>query len=245
MPGDSPFPIAGGIMRLLTRVGFGVAALAVATFMPARTEAATLAFTHVVNGTNTFYTLNVATGCQVCAVSLTIEYEDPDGGGSLENHYSGSFLESVQWIVDDFKFTDDADIGLQTAPGGTGVWDFQLGPLSNNGCNFNTGNKSACGNYTGAGTGFPVPNGGTLTFTFLSDFGVVLPDDLGSGNVRASYNNASGGNFGPIFSPGGGNFGGDGDGGGGGGIVVPEPASLALLGLGLLGIASRKRRRVS
>ena len=88
----------------------------------------------------------------------------------------------------------------------------------------------------------PIINGSTLTWTFNTTFASALPATLGTGNIRAAFNNANGSNF-NIFSPGGGTFTSGGGGSqGGGGQTVPEPASMALFGLAALAAARRARR---
>jgi hypothetical protein len=80
-------------------------------------------------------------------------------------------------------------------------------------------------------------------------FASALTDaNVTSGNIRAEFNDANGGNAG-IFSPGGGTFTGTGTGTGtgtstsSGTTLVPEPTSLLLFGSGLTMAAYRARRK--
>jgi hypothetical protein len=209
--------------------------MVVAGLMPTKANAATLTFQHIFGGTTTTYTLTVEEGCTTdCDVKLEIDFSDPSA-------FDGTFLDAVQWQVDGSLPTDvDLD---STNAGSPGDWDVLLSAsLNANECGGGAAN-GVCTEYDNDAVsliGFEVAAGDSLDFNFLVDWAepLVLGENLVNGNVRAAYNNADGKNF-TIFSPGGGGF----NEGGGGIIIVPEPATLALLGLGMLGVGYRSRRR--
>ena len=208
------------------------ALVTVAVVAPRTTEAATIAFTHVVGGTNTFYTLEVQEGCtDNCAVQLEIEYSNP-------NAFDGKYLDAIQFKVDGVTPSDP--VLVSTTAGSTTDWSVLLANLNANECGGGS-DTSVCTEWNLASVGFQVFAGQTYTWNFLVDWSeAVMVGD--SGNIRAAYNNADGSNF-AVFSPGGTTSTGGGGGGGGGGVVVPEPASLLLFGLAAAAGARRMRRR--
>ena len=213
------------------------ALVTVAVAVPKTTEAATIAFTHVFGGTNTFYTLNVQENCTVdCDVQLKIEYSNPSA-------FDGKYLDSIQFKVDGVAPSNPALVA--TSAGAVGAWSVELANLNANECGGGS-DTSVCAEWNLATDGFQVSAGGIYTWDFEVDWASPLVfgpgGNLTSGNIRAAYNNAGGGNF-TIFSPGGTTFNGGGGGGGGGGVIVPEPASLLLFGLAAALGARRMRRR--
>ncbi len=227
-------------MRFIGKVGLVVAAFAVTMAMSTKADAALL----TLNDGADVWTLNVATGCDICAVVLQVQY-----GLNGTSSHEGDLLSAVQWSIEPPELMPQttAAIGYTsfTASSGTGTtesWSFSLSNLNSNGCTGGSGNK-ACGQWVAAapsGFGFgPISDGMVLSWTFNTNFAETFTT-LTSGNIRAAYNDPEGNNAG-IFSPGGGNFGG----GGGGDIVVPEPASLLLFGMAAFGGAYRVRRRRS
>ena len=228
----------------------------------APTSAATLTLTDTFGGSDTIWTLTVETGCVTCDISLTAFFEDPDGAGAGVNAYTGTYLDSIQWVISD-PDADPTDIGfLSTTAGSAADWSFVVDSnLSSSGCGGGA-SDAICGDWVagGAGGGFgPIVSGSTLEWTFETTFASALPDTLVAGNIRAAFNsiNPSNGkvkNF-NIFSPGGGLF-----------VtssttttttatpttstatpsgVVPEPTLLTLFGAGLVIAGRRLRRKTS
>jgi len=231
-------------MRLLGKFGVATAGLAAVLAMaPAKADAAVLTITDTFGGTNTVWSLNVATGCTTCAVTLTGFFQDPDGGGAGTNAYTGTFIDSVQWSVTGASINSTGFTGFTSSAGpnaNTVAWSFGEGTsLNANQCGGGAAQGTCGQTNTALGYG-PIANGSTLTWNFNTTFSTALPATLTTGNIRAAFNNANGQNF-NIFSPGGGTFGGGGAGGNAGG-TVPEPASMALFGLAALAAARRARR---
>ncbi len=229
-------------MRLLNRLMVGAALLALVALLPAKAGAATLTFNHL--STGTVYSLYVQENCtDNCQVNLTIDFSDP-------SIYDGQYIDAVQFKIDGAVPTAvDLD---STNAGDASQWNVLFANLNGNQCSGGDSN-SVCAEFNLSTLGYgPLDINGAgsddpLFWNFLVnwDTALVLGDNLISGNIRAAYNRANGKNFG-IFSPGGGNFGGDPNGGGGGGgIDVPEPTTLALFGLGLVAAGYRARRRVN
>ena len=82
---------------------FGVATLGVAAMLamvPAKADAALLTITDTFGGSNTVWTLNIASGCTTCTAILTGNFLDPDGAGAGVNGYTGTFIDSVQFSID-------------------------------------------------------------------------------------------------------------------------------------------------
>ena len=224
-----------GTFRKLLLPALVTAAVAV----PQHSEAATIAFTHVVGGTNTYYTLTVEENCTVnCDVQLEIEYSNPSA-------FTGAYLDSVQFKVDGVT-PSNPDL-ISTTAGSDTDWAVSLANLNANGCGGGS-DTSVCSEWISGGTGggFAVVAGASYVWNFEVDWSAPLVfgpgGNLTTGNIRAAYNDSGGNNF-AIFSPGGTTFNGGGGGGGGGGVVVPEPASLLLFGLVAAAGARRFRRR--
>jgi hypothetical protein len=216
-------------MRLLKRISVMTMALGVMALAPTRADAALL----TINDGADVWTLTVQDGCTTCAVTLSVTYTNSSAR-------LGDFLQGVQWDLTD-PSVQPTDIGFtSTTAGTTSDWAFDLGVVSNGGCNTNS-TGAVCGQWQGSGTGFPV-SVGTFSWSFNSTFASQLAN-LVSGNIRAAYDVDPDGDgpLGKIFSPDGGTFGGGGS--GGGGSTIPEPASMLLFGVGALAAAKRARRR--
>ncbi|MEO7271706.1 MAG: hypothetical protein ABIX28_16725, partial [Vicinamibacterales bacterium] len=205
-------------MRLLGKFGVAAGLAAVLAMVPAKADAAVLTLTDTFGGSNTIWTLNVATGCTTCAVSLTGFFQDPDGGGAATNAYTGTFIDSVQWKVDGQTIASTGFTGFARSAGpaaNTVTWSFaESSSLNANQCGGGAAQGTCGQTNTALGYG-PIANGSTLTWTFNTTFSSALPASLSTGNIRAAFNEADGKNF-NIFSPGGGSFGGGGSTGGGG-----------------------------
>lgn len=228
-------------MRFLNRVALVVAAFAVTMAMSTKADAALL----TLNDGADVWTLNVATSCDICLVTLQVQY-----GLNGTSSHEGDVLSSVQWSINppELMPQNAAAIGYAsfTASSGTGTkesWSFSLNNLNNNDCTGGSGSK-ACGQWvalTPNAFGFgPIADGMALSWTFNTNFAETFTA-LTSGNIRAAYNDAVTGKNAGIFSPNGGNFGVT----GGGTAAVPEPASLLLFGIAAFAGAGRVRRRRS
>jgi len=224
-------------MKWVKAFGLFVVVLTMSVIMSSKAEAVSDVLT-LMDGTDT-WTLTVETGCTTCAIELKVVYGAPSPN-------VGTYLNAVQWDLTDPN-VNPTTIGFTgftaTTPTNTGSWTFSFNNLSNNGCNGGDPN-AVCGEFTG-GTGAQdtangfgaIANGSTLTWNFSSTFASALPATLNTGNIRAAYNDANGGNA-AIFSPDGGDFGSATPSGTPSGTPsVPEPPALILLGIGL--IASR------
>jgi len=221
-------------MRLLGKFGVA-AAITVIALASAKADAAVLTLTDTFGGSNTIWTLDVTTGSTTSTATLSAVFQDP--AGPAVNAYTGTFVDAVQI---DFNSFDPTAATLTSAPGGTAGWTVKLNSNLNSGQCGNGNGGDVCAQAV-APVGFgPIVNDSTLTWVFNLTFASPLPATLGSGNIRAAFNTAGGGNF-NIFSPGGGTFG-SGGGGSAGGFSVPEPASMLLFGLAALATARRARR---
>ena len=232
----------GEVRRIILGTAF---CLLVALAVPTSASADVLTITDTYGGSNTVWSLNVQTGgCTVCSILLSGFFQDPDGAGPQTNAYTGTYIDSVQFKIDaglpnpiNFLTTNAQTAGLPT-------WSFAGdASLNANQCS-GGGNGNVCG-QTNTALGFgPIVNGSTLTWSFNSTFPSPLNTPLGTGNIRAAFNNADGSNF-NIFSPNGGTFtsSGTGAGSGTGQNLVPEPTSLLLFGSGLAMTAFRARRK--
>jgi len=201
-------------MKLLGK--FGVAAFGMAAVLamaPAKADAAVLTLTDTFGGSNTIWTLNVpTTGCTTCnGITLTGFFQDPDGAGAGVNAYTGTGIDSVQWMINGSTITNT---GFQNfAVAGTGAplastasWSFnESTSLNANQCGGGAA-QGTCGQTTNPLGYGPIANGSTLTWTFNTTFSSPLPAVLTNGNIRAAFNNLPGGSNFNIFSPGGGTF---------------------------------------
>src|SRR5215217_1359520 len=129
------------VRRTLTAVCF---CTAVALGFASPVKAATLTITDTFGGSNTVWMLDVQTGCTSCSITLTANFQDPAGADT--NAYTGSFVDSVQWLIGG---ADPTGITVNTAPGGTTNWGGELdASVSSNQCSGNA-NDATCVEWTG------------------------------------------------------------------------------------------------
>lgn len=183
------------------------------------------------------WTLTIAEGCMTCAATLSVEFTNLAGNPYFAQPF---YLDSVQFTLNGTNMTAVAD--TDTDAGTIADWDWGVGTLSANQCNFGGGgDQSACGEWNGANPpgGFFI-GAGPGPISYFWDVDVTFDETIAAfttGNIRAAFNNARGGNL-RIFSPGQ-----QAGGGGGAGQVIPEPAMLGLFGMALAFGASWLRRR--
>ena len=186
------------------------------------------------------WTLTIAEGCQVCAATLSVQFTTLDPNP----YYAQAFyLDSVQFTLQGTNMT--AIAGTGASAGTNADWDWIVGTLSSNQCG-GGGDQSACGAWNGANPpggfligGAPGPNNYFWNVNVTFDQTIQA---FTTGNIRAAFNDANGGNL-RIFSPAQQAGGGAGGGAGAGAVPSPEPTTLALLGVALVFGASRLRRR--
>jgi len=235
-------------MRKLVKTFMAVTVVAWVFTSPASAATLTLIDPFGADSVGTTWTLVVEDSCTTCDVSLTAFFEDPDDGGALQNAYTGTYLDSFQWVVTDPNTDITALSNPLAGSSGFGNWDSDFGEVVNaNGCQPTGNDAFTCTVWTGGGAGFLVANDATYTWSWTVDF----EDEMLAlaGNIRASFDNADNHNF-NIFSPGGGTFTTTTD------IPttttdvpttttenIPEPTILTLLGAGLVMAGRRLRRR--
>lgn len=144
------------------------------------------------------------------------------------------YVDEVSFILGGVQYTDYESVTLTSAPSTGGVWVsyFDNVSASAGSCTSNTGQQHAVCAQSGPGNsanyGAPLQNQ-TLVWDFLVNFnpGVDAEASISALNLRAQFLNSNGRNAG-ILSP--------------EPVTVPEPGTLGLLSLGLLGMASCRRR---
>src|SRR5689334_21856262 len=63
-------------------------------------SADSLTITDTFGGSNTVWTLEAQNGCMTnCTITLTADFQDPDGAGSGTNAYTGDYIDAVQWVI--------------------------------------------------------------------------------------------------------------------------------------------------
>ena len=120
-------------MRLLKKFTVVALALTALALMPKRADAAILTIT---DGAD-IWALTVQDACSTCAVQLSVTY-------TSSSARLGDNLQGVQWGISNPNVTP-TNIGFTgTTAGSVADWDFDLGVVSNGGCNSNAAGD-ACG----------------------------------------------------------------------------------------------------